>query len=282
MVCGGKQVRSTKTSVFCQQSSMVVGVSWSGAAWVLPALGSYCLLREPWMPTCTVTYWSRAWSPPFEDLLFWHDNEHTISVWYGNASNQDCKALQRVVRLAERISGSTLPSLQDIYLKRCKSRAAKIIKNTNHPGNHLFIFLPSGKRFRSMMAKNWETEEELLPSGHQDPKHKLKLGLITFTSLNVINCKTFTILHHCCYVYIPGTTCLHIPLAHPCLYYYLLSPQYTVLHILFHCTFFSLSFLLICILFFYLYLYIYIYIYIYIYTLVLCYIFCTVHWVDLT
>ncbi len=74
-----------------------------------------------------------------------------ISVW--NSSNQDCKALQRVVRLAERISGSTLPSLQDIYLKRCKSRTAKIIKDSNHPGNHLFRLLPSGKRFRSMMAK---------------------------------------------------------------------------------------------------------------------------------
>ncbi len=31
-VCGGKQVRSTKTSVSCLQSSMVVGVSWSRAA----------------------------------------------------------------------------------------------------------------------------------------------------------------------------------------------------------------------------------------------------------
>ncbi len=37
-----------------------------------------------------------------------------ISVWYSNATNQDCKALQRVKRLAERISGSSLPSLQDI------------------------------------------------------------------------------------------------------------------------------------------------------------------------
>ncbi len=55
-----------------------------------------------------------------------------ISVWYGNSSNQDCKALQRVVRLAERISGSALPSLQDIYLKRCKSRVAKIMKDSNH------------------------------------------------------------------------------------------------------------------------------------------------------
>ncbi len=61
-----------------------------------------------------------------------------ISVWYGNISNQDCKALLRVVCLAERISGSALPSLQDIYLKCCKSRAVKIIKDSNHPGNHLW------------------------------------------------------------------------------------------------------------------------------------------------
>ncbi len=61
------QVRSTKTSMSCLQSSMLVGVSWSGAAWVLPALGSYSSLREPWMPTCAVTCWSRAWSPPIGD-----------------------------------------------------------------------------------------------------------------------------------------------------------------------------------------------------------------------
>ncbi len=63
-------------------------------------------------------------------------------MWYNNATNQDCKALQRIVRLAERISGSALPSLQDIYLKCCKSRTAKIIKDSNHPGNHLYILLP--------------------------------------------------------------------------------------------------------------------------------------------
>ncbi len=86
-----------------------------------------------------------------------------ISVWYSNATNQDCKALQRVVRLAERISGSALPSLQDIYLKRCKSRAVKIIKDSNHPGNHLFILLPSGKRFRSMMAKTERLRRSFFP-----------------------------------------------------------------------------------------------------------------------
>ncbi len=79
------------------------------------------------------------------------DSVHLSVVW--KRLHQDCKALQRVVRLADRISGSTLPSLQDIYLKRYKSRAAKIIKDSNHPGNRLFILLPSGKCFRSMMAK---------------------------------------------------------------------------------------------------------------------------------
>ncbi len=69
----------------------------------------------------------------------------------------------RVVRLAERISGSALPSLQDIYLKRCKSRAAKIIKDSTHPCNHLFCLLPSGKRFKSMMAKTERLRRSFFP-----------------------------------------------------------------------------------------------------------------------
>ncbi len=138
-------------------------------------------------------------------------------------------------------------------------------------------------------GKNRETGEELLPSGHQAPK--LKLGLITFTGLNVINCKTFTILHHphCCYVYIPGTTCLHIPLAHPCLYYYLLSPQYTVRYNLFaHSSCTSLFILLFikstvyCIAHFTLFFLIFLFFtYIYIYSLVLRILHCPLSGPDL-
>ncbi len=104
-----------------------------------------------------------------------------ISVWYSNATNQDRKALQRVVRLAERISGSALPSLQDIYLKRCKSRAAKIIKDSNHPGNRLFTLLPSGKRLQEHDGKKTERlRRSIFPQAHQAPK----LSLITSTGLN--------------------------------------------------------------------------------------------------
>ncbi len=105
-------------------------------------------------PTILKTFYSGA----IESVL-----TQCISVWYSNATNQDCKALQRVVRLAERISGSALPSLQDIYFKRCKSRAAKIIKDSNHPSNRLFITLPSGKRFRSMMAKTERLRRSFFP-----------------------------------------------------------------------------------------------------------------------
>ena len=63
-MCGGNEVRSTKISVSCLQSNMVVGISWSGAAWVLQVLESYISLRETWTPACTVKYCSRAWSPP--------------------------------------------------------------------------------------------------------------------------------------------------------------------------------------------------------------------------
>ena len=63
-MCGGDQVRSTKISVSCLQSSMVVGMSWPRAAWVLQVLESYISLRETWTQTCTVKYCSRAWSPP--------------------------------------------------------------------------------------------------------------------------------------------------------------------------------------------------------------------------
>ncbi len=98
------------------------------------------------------------YSGPIESVL-----TQCISVWYSNATNQDCKALQRVVRLAERISGSALPSLQDIYLKRCKSRTAKILKDSNHPGNHIFRLMPSGKRFRSMMAKTERLRRSFFP-----------------------------------------------------------------------------------------------------------------------
>jgi hypothetical protein len=49
-------------------------------------------------------------------------------------------------RSAQRITGSKLPALQDIYSARCHRKVIKIIKDNNHPSHCLFTSLPSRRR----------------------------------------------------------------------------------------------------------------------------------------
>ena len=56
-----------------------------------------------------------------------------ITAWYGNCSAHNRKALQRVVRSAQRITGGKLPALQDNYSTRCHRKAKKIIKSQQPP-----------------------------------------------------------------------------------------------------------------------------------------------------
>ena len=69
-----------------------------------------------------------------------------ITAWFGNCSAHNCKALQRVVRSAQRITGGKLPALQDTYTTRCHRKAIKIIKDDNHPSHCLFTPLSSRRR----------------------------------------------------------------------------------------------------------------------------------------
>ncbi len=128
--------------------------------------------------------------------------------------------------------------------------------------------------------KNWETEEELLPSGHQAPK----LSLITSTGLNLINCKN---IH-----YSPSSAlllCVHTRynlFAHSsCTSLFILIFIKSTVDCIAH--FISLHILLLTLFYFIFFLFFYLILtYIYIYSLVLCFIifyfFCTVHWADLS
>jgi hypothetical protein len=44
---------------------------------------------------------------------FYSCNIKSITAWYGNCSASNCKALQRVVRMAQYITGDKLPAIQD-------------------------------------------------------------------------------------------------------------------------------------------------------------------------
>jgi hypothetical protein len=53
-----------------------------------------------------------------------------ITAWYGNCSAADRKALQRVVRMTQYITGAKLPAIQDLYKSRCQRKAHKIVKES--------------------------------------------------------------------------------------------------------------------------------------------------------
>jgi gmma-aminobutyric acid receptor subunit gamma len=42
-----------------------------------------------------------------------------ITAWYGNCLSSDCKALLRVVHMAQSITGAKLPAIQDFKTRRC-------------------------------------------------------------------------------------------------------------------------------------------------------------------
>jgi len=60
-----------------------------------------------------------------------------VTVWYGNTTAQDTKAIQRVIRTAEKIIWCALPSIEEIFRSRCLRKACSIIQDHNHPGQHL-------------------------------------------------------------------------------------------------------------------------------------------------
>ncbi|KAK3550880.1 hypothetical protein QTP70_007508 [Hemibagrus guttatus] len=85
------------------------------------------------------------------------------TTWFGNSIMQDRRALQRVVRSAERIIHTKLPDLHSIYSKRCWTKARKIMKDLSHPNNGLFSLLRSGKHFRSLKANTERLRRSFFP-----------------------------------------------------------------------------------------------------------------------
>ena len=74
---------------------------------------------------------------------------YCISTWYSSCSMSDKKAMQRIVRGAEKVIRISLPSVQELFQSRCRSRAQTIIRDASHPLHTFFEPLPSGKQFRS-------------------------------------------------------------------------------------------------------------------------------------
>ncbi len=83
----------------------------------------------------------------------------SINVWFSSAPKSDHRRLRRVVRTAERIIGTTLPTFQELYSSRVSKRAGKITLDPSHPAHSLFELLPSGQRYRGSEHQNDQTQK---------------------------------------------------------------------------------------------------------------------------
>ncbi|KAI3353721.1 hypothetical protein L3Q82_004960 [Scortum barcoo] len=95
-----------------------------------------------------------------------------ITAWYSSCTALNRKALQRVVKAAQHITRTELPSMEDLYTQRCRKKATKIIKDPSHPSYKLFCLLPSGRRFQQ----------------HSSPNHQAQGQLHTPQAIRLLNC----------------------------------------------------------------------------------------------
>ncbi|KAI3370782.1 hypothetical protein L3Q82_007318 [Scortum barcoo] len=86
-----------------------------------------------------------------------------IIVWHGSCSAAEKKALQRVVKAAQRTVGRSLPTTMDIYTSRCRKRASCIMKDPTHTAHALFVPLPSGRRLRSIKSRTTRLRNSFFP-----------------------------------------------------------------------------------------------------------------------
>ncbi len=87
----------------------------------------------------------------------------SITVWFSSATKSDLRRLRRVVRTAERIIGTALPTLQELYLSRVSKRAGKITLDPSHPAHSLFELLPSGRRYRALSTRTTRHRNSFFP-----------------------------------------------------------------------------------------------------------------------
>ncbi len=88
----------------------------------------------------------------------------SITVWFSSATKSDLRRLRRVVRSAERIIGTTLPTLQELSLSRVSKRAGKITLDPSHPAHSSTLeLLPSGRCYRALSTRTTRHRNSFFP-----------------------------------------------------------------------------------------------------------------------
>uniref|UniRef100_A0A3B1K0V6 Reverse transcriptase domain-containing protein n=1 Tax=Astyanax mexicanus TaxID=7994 RepID=A0A3B1K0V6_ASTMX len=125
-------------------------------------------LRRAGAPTPIMTTFYRG---AIESIL-----TSCFTVWYGACTASCRRTLQRIVRAAEKIVGTSLPSLQDLYSSRLTRKALRLAGDPSHPLHSFFSLLPSGRRLRSLGSRTSRLRDSPIQlsscsTPHPNPAH---------------------------------------------------------------------------------------------------------------
>ncbi len=87
----------------------------------------------------------------------------SIMVWFSSTTKSDLRTLLRVVRTAERIIGTTLRTLQELYLSRVSKRAGKLTLDPSHPAQWSAL--------QSSKYQNDQTQKQFLSPSNPYHEH---------------------------------------------------------------------------------------------------------------
>ncbi len=115
------------------------------------------------LPETAEEVWNEPQNPQI--LLHLHCGEHPDRlhhrlVWKQHRWQPQGSAKGRANR---HIVGGELPSLQDIYTRRCTRKAPRIIKDSSHPSHCMLSLLPSGRRLRSIRSRTSRLRDSFFP-----------------------------------------------------------------------------------------------------------------------
>ena len=94
-------------------------------------------------------------------LTFW------ISIWYGSVSVHDPKLLDGLVRVAWKLTGCELPSLESMYTTRTQRKVRCITADDQHSAHYLLQCLPSWRHFRTIKTRTSRFRNSFYPKAVQ-------------------------------------------------------------------------------------------------------------------
>ncbi len=89
---------------------------------------------------------------------------YCLCVWFSSCTVAQRKALQGVRKVAQKIVGCPLPSLEELHSSRCLKKAQNILQDSSHPGHNLFGLLPSGRWYRTIKTRTNRLKNSFYPT----------------------------------------------------------------------------------------------------------------------